>query len=904
MLLSTCLEIRYKDVDEYKTIMGNYGEFSTEFEASVLARIYGKNLIVYRQDKNQKEKNIKLVMNAKFNDEEKVFFIMFTGKDRSGHWVVLEKNTVDCVEVKVNAKEKCVENAATVTDEKNDSILKEKKKIKDFNNDGSSFDKQFKSTDLNFAEKKLSIMKKQENEKYDIEAKAQKETVKLEKTELFSAGKDDSVSKEVKEKKEISITKKEEHENITEVNVEEEQNEHAEVLSSSTDDSADEQSKSIGCTEVRFGERPFAIINEYKNPVNKTNTDAYLSDDDTQTGKTIEIKSEQKVRGVKETSINQYYLNGEKSEDDSDDSIDPDEKYQREVKAKELLKEKCQTKVKVEKRGIDIDVSSNVSADEKNKSSKSSEIVYGKEPLNIMDDNFQYDINSLDKESSDNDFRFHDINITKKQKLENVTEDDDEYNKVVSSSTDDSANDKTKCLKSSEIRFGKRLFAITNKYKNPVNKTNTDAYLSGDKTIAIKSEQTIRKVIETENNQNYVNGKKSKDDSDDSVDPDYMTFIKSFKKSEGKSSKKKYNTRIRKPAMKKNINANKTKNRSNDENQLKIDKDLNKKYDNATVKNTTDNIYDFNASDDSSDSVNLKRLKGKREKKFKVDIGRYQFPSSDLKNKTGKITTDRIRYVIEHLMASDDVRCTCTLSFYGSVRPNQNYEVVTYAKCKSAEYDQSFCFKIDHMDQPIAYLNITSTDDIKMVHKSKLHRYLKGEGRIETQILLRDRSVKKYQDEIIKNTSLDLVNDGYMQDIRKDSVIFKAKSEDNVKERLTLKSYDLLDAFQLYIQHQKLADPFLRNVGLPLTAIMFREAELNLVNKGKKFILHMDATGSIVRRPQDLNCKRIFYYAAVVKLDHDIVKLFDMITDTHTSAKISEMLLMYKDFAVETLKRK
>ena len=46
---------------------------------------------------------------------------------------------------------------------------------------------------------------------------------------------------------------------------------------------------------------------------------------------------------------------------------------------------------------------------------------------------------------------------------------------------------------------------------------------------------------------------------------------------------------------------------------------------------------------------------------------------------------------------------------------------------------------------------------------------------------------------------------------------------------------------------------------------MYTKEDLVAITDEKDIILHMDATGSIARKPQDLKCKRIIYYCVLAK---------------------------------------
>ena len=133
---------------------------------------------------------------------------------------------------------------------------------------------------------------------------------------------------------------------------------------------------------------------------------------------------------------------------------------------------------------------------------------------------------------------------------------------------------------------------------------------------------------------------------------------------------------------------------------------------------------------------------------------------------------------------------------------------------------------------------------------------------------------------------------------------------------------------QRYKEDQMVADPYIRRVGEPFHVHLFLREQLNTVTKNDK-IVFFDATGSVVRKPDDnLNSKkcelnlykRIFYYAMIILKKHVQEKvltgntatdnnpgtpevkikpgiqipLLEMVTCEHDIASISFLLAKYK----------
>lgn len=181
-----------------------------------------------------------------------------------------------------------------------------------------------------------------------------------------------------------------------------------------------------------------------------------------------------------------------------------------------------------------------------------------------------------------------------------------------------------------------------------------------------------------------------------------------------------------------------------------------------------------------------------------------------------------------------------------------------------------------------------------------MYRVLRGPKRREFKKAMLNGSVAEFMTELQMKTNRDLFGDGATQELRSYWTLSKAKSEDTCSERFKLESYDLSDLFQMWLVAKKHeTDPFLRLVSLPLNVMMYTKEDLDAVPFGQPIILHMDATGPRVRTPQDLKCKRIYYYCIIMKHDIELLPLAHMITSEHGIPNISTFLKLYK-FVIES----
>lgn len=167
---------------------------------------------------------------------------------------------------------------------------------------------------------------------------------------------------------------------------------------------------------------------------------------------------------------------------------------------------------------------------------------------------------------------------------------------------------------------------------------------------------------------------------------------------------------------------------------------------------------------------------------------------------------------------------------------------------------------------------------------------------------MRKRRVKDYQDEVFLNANSADVNDEDLSNFARDDTLHQIKCEDRKEHRLILKSKDLNDIRQLWMQESETKDKFFQFLSFPLSAIMFYEEDLNFINEmDPPIILRMDATGSVVRKPDNFECKRIFLYDIIARHSVEIVRLATMVTSEHDMESIEIFLKKFRYFVEKTL---
>ena len=175
----------------------------------------------------------------------------------------------------------------------------------------------------------------------------------------------------------------------------------------------------------------------------------------------------------------------------------------------------------------------------------------------------------------------------------------------------------------------------------------------------------------------------------------------------------------------------------------------------------------------------------------------------------------------------------------------------------------------------------------------KLYYPLRGEERKNTQAKLATMTPRQFEIDAINAVDVELVRAGNMQELRPLHVHQKAKFEVNCQYDLTLKSLDLQDLMQLWVNEKSLSDPYLRHAS-DLNATMFSEETIKSVGHGK--ILRADATGNCCRAPAGIDYKRVLLYAFVVFICGIVVPILKFITSEHGILEISITLKRFRFF--------
>ncbi|CAG9773376.1 unnamed protein product [Ceutorhynchus assimilis] len=233
----------------------------------------------------------------------------------------------------------------------------------------------------------------------------------------------------------------------------------------------------------------------------------------------------------------------------------------------------------------------------------------------------------------------------------------------------------------------------------------------------------------------------------------------------------------------------------------------------------------------------------------------------------------------------------CLFIFKG-VKYASNKKIKIYAVCKHNNYGCKK-FKIDVDLETLSV--VIHSSSINYCHKSKLTSHVKGLERKITKNNMLNKMPLNVKKECILKSEKSLIIKGNLQEIKSDTTFRKIKSEamahfDRDKE-------DLFDMFKMQKDHPE----YIKEVSVPFCVQIYSKEQLELLCWQKKavnfVVLHFDATGTVVRKPNDLS-KRVFLYSGVILLyqTQRVAPIFEMITSEHYVKSIYKIFINFRFF--------
>ena len=200
----------------------------------------------------------------------------------------------------------------------------------------------------------------------------------------------------------------------------------------------------------------------------------------------------------------------------------------------------------------------------------------------------------------------------------------------------------------------------------------------------------------------------------------------------------------------------------------------------------------------------------------------------------------------------DDWKVSCTLDFKTS-RINQT-SVTTYGYCVYKSHEMSYKFKLYELYKPMACLIITSTKKTEEKHDGpKIFRQLRGEDRFQAFKHLKHINPRGFQLQELVSANRELAQDGNMQEVRNLNTYQRIKTDYYRRDDKKIKSRDIVDLVGKGEEEKNKVDKYIQVVQTkPLSVIMFSDEQFDILEDDIDFI-YMDATGSVVRKPLNVN---------------------------------------------------
>lgn len=304
---------------------------------------------------------------------------------------------------------------------------------------------------------------------------------------------------------------------------------------------------------------------------------------------------------------------------------------------------------------------------------------------------------------------------------------------------------------------------------------------------------------------------------------------------------------------------------------------------------------------DNNFEPNLKKEIKKSKIDYRVNIGTVTVSTSKFIQCDGSdyyLCFDLLRNKLSEITRTC-FKCMCPLRFYGGFRANEGSHFVGYATCAIASHKVMFRFDVHEVDEHVMEICLSSDQQLLENHHvdSRVLPYqqIRGEKRREMRKLLKYRSVRMAHLELNKNVDVEVAHAGHLQNATRLSTLYEIKSEERTESRLSLKSKDIEDIIQFYL-NDHITKKTLQEVALPLRIVVFGKAELTIIKEvGTKF-LHIDATSARCRKPQFLDCKRIYHYAGVFRGPEAIMVLLQFITSQHDACSIEIVFKQFRAF--------
>lgn len=182
-------------------------------------------------------------------------------------------------------------------------------------------------------------------------------------------------------------------------------------------------------------------------------------------------------------------------------------------------------------------------------------------------------------------------------------------------------------------------------------------------------------------------------------------------------------------------------------------------------------------------------------------------------------------------------------------------------------------------------------------HNEKITRCLRGVERTIFKRNLKHEKPMIQRQQMVNNASKTLIKEGNLQNIKSNDVFRKCRSE--MLSKLDRDKDDLIDL----IKFQRNNFSYVKMITQPLGIHIYSEKQLEILNlaiqKNNEIRVHLDATGSIIRKPTTCT-KKIYYYSIVIKCTgtSSIFPVLEMISCNHDATTIGIWLAKFKSYVI------
>ncbi|CAG9764290.1 unnamed protein product [Ceutorhynchus assimilis] len=238
------------------------------------------------------------------------------------------------------------------------------------------------------------------------------------------------------------------------------------------------------------------------------------------------------------------------------------------------------------------------------------------------------------------------------------------------------------------------------------------------------------------------------------------------------------------------------------------------------------------------------------------------------------------------------VNSTCKLYFKESFYSERKDTLTVYCYCIHKQC-KSFKLLILNPRKEIHYLKVeVLSSSLNFNHLYNLTSQLRGVERqmVGNSLTFMKPMRRRQKDTLsLSSSSVELGN----LNVKSDCVYRCVRSEQLAKNDRD--KDDILDVIEMQKDHPD----YIYSVGSPFFVYIFSKEQNYLIAKLAQPIIHIDATGSIIRKPSEKS-KKVYYYAGVIKIPENnrICAVFEMVSSNHDACCIASWLFNFKNYFV------